>query len=176
MTLELNKLHEILKQFRILYNLSATATLQLYSFRSYSDTKIGCDFENGEVGFSCKFYPQNRWKSQYCSKTANRRVPRPIFLDSARPCASKLLLSKFFKKLLLFLLFLHRYPFFLAQIVCMYGHISSETLFLLTFLMIIIMLIMSMGWISSLMQLLSQRKQKFYSDHDSDVPFRAVVP
>ena len=54
------------------------------------------------VFFLCQLYPQNRWKSQYCSKTANRRVTRPTFLNSARPCASKLL----------FLLFSYRVPFF----------------------------------------------------------------
>ena len=55
--------------------------------------------------FYVSFTLTHWWKSQIWSKTANRSVSRPIFLDSARPRASKLLLSKLFQKLLLFLLF-----------------------------------------------------------------------
>ena len=68
--------------------------------------------------FTCQFYPQNRWKSQYYSKPANPRVTRPIFLDSAYPCASKLLLSEFLKKCLLFLHFYIVIRFFWRNRVC----------------------------------------------------------
>ena len=46
--------------------------------------------------FDVSFTLTHWWKSRIWSKTANRSVSRPIFLDSARPRASKLLLSKLF--------------------------------------------------------------------------------